>query len=406
MVRRKSSSAEHRFGNSALAHHTSNLPFTKGPRDCSHRPPCPGCPHFGAVGLAPSTEYTLRQWCSSLGVTDVEVITGQTYGYRHRVRLAVRGRAANPKLGLFEEGTHQIVDIPECVTHHTRINEVAKWLKAHLRRARVAPYSDVHHAGVLRYVQLALERSSGRVQVVLVSNSDHIEPLLPLLSELEQARPECLHSLVWNGHPQRSNAVFGPHWSVYWGEPFLVDEGSGARVYYPPGAFSQANPLLFERLVGEIHEWVGQGAALVELYCGVGAIGLGLAPHARHVVFNEISPQSLDGLARGLSELGRGHSRVPPIEVVAGDASAALAHIGHDSTVIVDPPRKGLDPSVLSGLSERRPRRVIYVSCGFGAFQRDAEALVQAGYRLGRVRAFALFPFTEHVETLADFVWQ
>jgi 23S rRNA (uracil-5-)-methyltransferase RumA len=339
-----------------------------------------------------------------MGVTDVEVITGQTYGYRHRVRLAVRGRAVNPKMGLFEEGTHQIVDIPECSTHHPRINEVAKWLKGHLRRAKVPPYSDVHHAGLLRYVQLALERQSGRVQVVLVGNCQHIDPLSSLFEALQKDAHPSLHSLVFNGHPERNNAVFGRHWTVYSGDPYLVDETMGASVYYPPGAFSQANPTLFERLVGEIQEWIGQGAALVELYCGVGAIGLGLAARAQHVVFNEISPQSLDGLARGLEELAKVHPSLPPIEVVRGDAAAALSFVGSASTLIVDPPRKGLDPAVLSGLLERTPRRLVYVSCGFPAFRRDAEALVQAGYRLGRVRAFALFPFTEHVETLADFV--
>jgi 23S rRNA (uracil-5-)-methyltransferase RumA len=339
-----------------------------------------------------------------MGVADVEVVVGQTYGYRHRVRLAVRGRAANPKLGLFEEGTHQIVDIPECLTHHPRINEVARWLKQHLRRAKVPPYSDAHHAGLLRYGQLALERRSQRVQVVLVGNCQHIDPLSPFFAQLRADAPDGLHSLVFNGHPERSNAVFGPHWHIHSGEPYLVDETGGAAVYYPPGAFSQANPLLFDRLVGEIHDWVGTGAHLVELYCGVGAIGLGLAARAQHVVFNEISPRSLDGLGRGLRELARLHSSLPPIDVIPGDAAAALALVGSATTVIVDPPRKGLEPTVLAGLCERRPRRLVYVSCGFSAFKRDAGTLVRAGYKLGRIRAFALFPFTEHVETLADFV--
>lgn len=341
-----------------------------------------------------------------MGVTDFGVITGQTFGYRHRVRLAVRGRAGNPKLGLFAEGTHSIVDIPQCLTHHPRINEVASWLKAHLRRAKVPPYSDVHHAGLLRYVQLALERRSGRVQVVLVGNCANVEPLRPLLSQLEREAPASLHSLIFNGHPERSNAIFGNHWFVYSGEPCLVDETMGACVYYPPGAFSQANPDLFERLVGEIHEWVGRDADLVELYCGVGAIGLGLVKHAQRVVFNEISPQSLDGLARGLAHLRREVASSASVEVVPGDATSALTFVGSDSTVIVDPPRRGLDPVVLAGLQERRPRRIVYVSCGFPAFRRDAEALVRSGYELRRTRAYALFPFTDHVETLAEFVLQ
>src|SRR5690606_2932649 len=123
---------------------------------------------------------------------------------------------------------------------------------------------------------------------------------------------------------------------TYLGQPHLIDEVGGARAFYPPGAFSQANPVLFERLVGEIHEWVGADARLVEMYCGVGAIGLGLVPRARDVVFNEISKASLDGRALGLGELERVHPALPPVEVVAGDAAAALERVNADSTVIVD----------------------------------------------------------------------
>ncbi len=338
-----------------------------------------------------------------MGVGDLRIVSGETFGYRHRVRLAVRGRAANPKMGLFEEGTHRVVDIPECAVHHPRINEVAKWLKVHLRHAKVAPYNEQHHAGLLRYVQLALERRTGRVQVVLVGNCERIDPLLSSFDELRAAAPPTVHSLVFNGQPRRSNAVFGPHWAVHSGDPWVVDQTGGADVFYPPGAFSQANPELFERLASEIHTWVGEGDRLVELYCGVGSIGLGSVPRVNHVVFNEISPPSLDGLRRGIDRLREVHSSLPPVDVVPGDASAALPHVDATSVVIVDPPRKGLEPAVTSGLCERAPRRLVYVSCGFPAFQRDAEAFVRAGYELRCVRAYALFPFTDHVETLALF---
>lgn len=384
--------------------HTPKLPLAKAPRECSHRPPCPGCPHFGAVGLAEGTERRLRAWCEKMGVADLQVVAGQSHGYRHRVRLAVRGRASNPKLGLFEAGSHQVVDIPQCLIHHPRINQVAGWLKQHLRRAKVSTYSEAHHAGLVRYAQLALERETGTVQVVVVGNSERIEPLTSLFEALRRDPHPHLHSLVFNGHPERSNAVFGPHWAVHSGPATLVDVIGEARVHYPPGAFSQANPALFEGLVSEIHAWVEPGGHLVELYCGVGAIGLGLVRQARHVVFNEIAAQSLTGLELGLGELERVHSTLPPVAVVPGLADAALPWVTRESQVIVDPPRKGLEPAVLAGLIERRPRRLIYVSCGFGAFERDAEALVSAGFGLRRVRGYALFPFTDHVETLAEFV--
>jgi 23S rRNA (uracil1939-C5)-methyltransferase len=368
---------------------------------CSHRPPCPGCPFFGGEGLAPATRTRVLRLAQHFQVDDVEFITGPALGYRHRVRLAFRGRASNPKLGLFEAGNHQVVTIPNCVVHHAAINATAAWLKAELRRLHVAPYSEQAHAGLVRYVQLAVERATGRVQVVLVGNSERVDPLLPVFEHLERTRSDQLHSLVFNANSLRTNAVLGPHFELVWGAPQLVDQVGGARVFYPAGAFSQANPVLFDVLVQHLHSWIEHGVELVELYAGVGAIGLGLVQRCSKVVFNEVAPRSLEGLGLGLAALPlRDQSK---ISVVAGDAVEGVGHVGADATVIVDPPRKGLAPEVLTALCERTPRHVIYVSCGIDAFERDAAGLVAAGYVLARVRAVALFPFTDHVELLAEF---
>ena len=97
---------------------------------------------------------------------------GPAFGYRHRARLAVRGRSASPKLGVFQEGSHRIVDVPRCLVHHPLINEVAAAVKQAVRDSGVAPYAERVHRGELRYVQVAVERSSASAQVVLVGNSD------------------------------------------------------------------------------------------------------------------------------------------------------------------------------------------------------------------------------------------
>lgn len=368
---------------------------------CSHRPPCPGCPFFGGEGLAPATRARVERLCAQFRVEDIQYLHGPELGYRHRVRLAFRGRAANPKLGLFEAGNHQVVAIPNCVVHHPLINATAAWLRTELRALRVAPYSEQAHAGLVRYVQLAVERLTQRVQVTLVGNCENVEPLRDVFARLEGTRPEWLHSLVFNANPERTNAVLGAQFQLVWGQAELVDEVGGARVFYPAGAFSQANPALFDSLVAELHSWVEPQTRLVELYAGVGAIGLGLVQRCSEVVFNEVAARSLQGLELGIAALGREPASSP--RVVSGDAILGLEYVRNGSTVIVDPPRKGLTEEVLAGLCERSPQKLLYVSCGIDAFERDAKALVAAGYVLARLRAAALFPFTDHVELLAEF---
>ena len=89
---------------------------------CSHRPPCPGCPRFGEPGIPAAARDALLALAHTAGLPPPVVIEGAADGHRCRARLAVRGRVASPKVGLFQEGTHRIVDIPACVVHHRSIS--------------------------------------------------------------------------------------------------------------------------------------------------------------------------------------------------------------------------------------------------------------------------------------------
>lgn len=377
------------------------LGSSRASRPCPHRPPCPGCPHYGRAGLSPATKARFDAWCQRVGVDDAAVLVGEAFGYRHRARLAVRGVVAAPKLGLFERQSHRIVDIPHCSIHHPVINAAAAWLRSELEKARLPLYDEVRHTGLLRYVQLAVERPTQRVQVVLVVNAASPQAIASWIRGLTQSAPEFLHSLVFNGHQGRNNAVLGSVWHHLWGDVHLRDTVGEQAVFYPAGAFSQANPQLFDELVRQARSWVGDARDIVELYCGVGGIGLGLVAGARRVVFNELSPPSLRGLELGIAALAVADRR--KTVVVSGEAGQAIDHVQPHSCVIADPPRKGLDAAVRLGLLQRLPRRLVYISCGFDSFQRDADVLIESGYRVSKARGAALFPFTDHIEVAACF---
>lgn len=367
---------------------------------CTHLPACPGCPRFGSEEAAPAALAALRAACAPFGVVP-RVMYGNRRGFRHRARLAVRGRIGTPKIGVFMEGTHRVVDIPRCVIHHPLINEVALALKASLRELRVPAYSDASHAGLVRAAQIVVERASQTAQLVIVCNAATPESARPLLDSLARRLGPRLHSAWWNGNPEVTNRILGDRWWHASGPEHVVERLGGASVFFPPGAFGQNNLDLFPTLVDEIHAAVPRGAHVVELYAGTGSIGLGLVERARAVTFNELSPDSLRGLERGLGAL-------PPetrarAHVVAGPAELGAKEIREGSVVIVDPPRKGLDPAVLAEVTARAPERLIYVSCGIDSFTRDAASLAARGLQLTAVTAYDLFPFTEHIETLAYF---
>jgi 23S rRNA (uracil-5-)-methyltransferase RumA len=339
----------------------------------------------------------------SQGILEPTVRTGPELGYRHRARLAVRGRAGAPKVGIFQEGTHQVVDIPECLVHHPKINALAREIKAELKELGAHPYSDQAHAGLVRYLQITIERRSQLAQLVVVTNSDHFDARSSALCDALQRRlAPALGGLFWNGNSERHNAILGPHWSHVAGSPTVQETLGGARVFFPPGAFGQSNLPLFDRVVTQVQQWAEGAAKISELYCGTGALGLGLAVRGAQVTFNELESASLAGLQLGVAALSE--SVTQQVRVLPGGAGdvAEQACQGADC-VIVDPPRKGLDAGVLAALDQHAPQRFIYLSCGLDSFLRDAQLLLQGKYRLTQLEAFAMFPFTEHVETLALF---
>ena len=369
---------------------------------CPHRPPCPGCPRYGEPGIAPDRLARLARLAERCGLPPPPVHGGPREGFRHRARLMVRGRSPSPKLGIFQQGSHRIADIPRCRTHHPLVNEIAATVRQLLRNGAVSPYADRPHVGQMRALQIAVSTDGSRAQVVLVGNDVHAGPLRAVAALLAAAFGDRLASLWWNGNPERTNVILGPHWEHLAGDEALADRVAGVRVFYWPGAFGQSHPRLAGRLVERLRAWVPDGAVVAELHAGVGPIGLGLLSRCGEVRFNEVAPQAVRGLQRGLAERPAGEQA--RARVAAGRAEACLELLEGAQAVIVDPPRKGLEAPVCDALVSRPPARLVYASCGLDSFLRDtARLLDEGGMRLSGLEVFALFPYTSHVETAACF---
>ena len=335
------------------------------------------------------------------GIADPRVHRMSGLGHRHRARLAVRGNARNPKIGLFQADSHRIVHIPHCAVHHPLINEACFEIREAIRETGISPYADRPHRGALRYLQLVVERASDRVQVVLVGCGSSPDVLGDLPGAVERRLGDRLQGLFFNAQPERSNAIFGPTMTLLAGEPALCESIRGIDVYFPPGAFGQNHLPLFERAVDRIVDLVPADSTVAEYYCGVGSIGLALLGGAKAVHFNERSPDGLLGLERGLeARPEEERARATTFPGAAGDRLDALD--GAD-LVLVDPPRRGLDEALRVALADAPPARLVYLACGLDSLISDLAALQRdGGLAVSGLEVFDFFPFTQHVETL---VW-
>jgi 23S rRNA (uracil1939-C5)-methyltransferase len=372
------------------------------PTSCPHRPPCPGCPRFGEPGIAPAALGALDALARAHGLPAVSVISGKTAGFRLRARLAIRGRLGSPKLGLFELDTHRVVHIPNCSVQHPLINRVAAIVRRALVDARVTCYSERAQLGLARYLQVAVERSSQTAQVVIVANCETPAPLLGCFDLIRERLGAELHSLWFSANVGRANTILGPELQNWHGPAGVVEHFGGAAVHYPPGAFGQNNLDMAQAIIEHVRAEIPQGARVAEFYAGVGAIGLSVLARVSEIRMNEVGPHSLLGLELGLAALDAADRA--KISIVPGPAGAARIAASEAQMVIADPPRKGLDPDLMSFLSEDPPERFLYISCGLDSFLNDAARLTAPGkLRLSALSAYNLLPFTGHVETVARF---
>jgi len=359
---------------------------------CPHRPPCPACPRFGDARLALAARAARDELGRMHGLDSIPLVSGAAEGFRHRARLAVRGRVGAPKLGLFELGSHRVVHIPNCRVHHPLINRVAGIVRRALAEARLTSYSDQAHLGLARYLQVVIERRTQSAQLVLVGNSAVPEPFAPAIALIRERLGADLHSLWYNANTGVANAILGSEFQLICGPAAVCESFGGAEVHYPPGAFGQSNLDLAERLIEHVRVRVPAGARVAEFYAGVGAIGLSLVAQVGAIAMNELAPQSLRGLQRGLDGLdGASRAKIALYPGAAGEACAALH--GAD-VVIVDPPRKGLDQPLLRALCTEAPPRLLYVSCDLESFARDAARLTDGGAL--RLTELTAFDFAEH----------
>ncbi|KAG8637742.1 uncharacterized RNA methyltransferase pc1998 isoform X2 [Manihot esculenta] len=423
---------------------------------CIHFQSCSGCTQEFNLHR-PVIVDEAAEFFKSLGVSDFTFDSSRLWGWRCRAKLAVRGPSNNPLIGLYEEGTHNVVDIPHC-KGITELN--------------VEPYDEDQGTGDLRYVQMAVttyntslpasERYiNGKVQVALVWNSrnenspnfDKLNALADYLWRNGGRRSDVnfIHSVWANFQTSTNNIIFGNRWRHLLGDRDFWEHLGGIDIALAPSSFGQANTRAFDTLLRKVQKYVPLGASVADLYAGAGVIGLSLAAarKCRSVKCVEVNKESKLSFEKTVERLP--NSVDGSISWHHADASVEpLSWIMGSEVVVVDPPRKGLDSSLVDMLqtlsslehkaksssesnskvkdekrpwilrareasveirgkaalndSQSLPQTLIYISCGWESFKKDCKLLLSSKeWHLEKAHGFNFFPGTQSIEILAIF---
>lgn len=375
---------------------------------CQHFKACSGCT-FDLNNLTPEIWNEVQAYFQEKGITPT-LYTNSSIEWRYRAKLAVRGMAASPAIGLFKEGSHDVIPIPHCRIHHPHINEAVEKIRHLMMCHQLRPYQEETGQGDLRYIQLVVERETGKVQASFVLNaasfSDPTYQRWKLLIEQmgEIDHQNFWHSLWINVNAKKTNTIFGTDWQLIWGEELLWETLGGISVCFQPANFAQANLNLFDQMLGHIHQCIPNQSKVVEFYAGVGVIGLSIASKCLSVKCGEINSCAEACFAYSKNKLSP--SNAEKLSFHTGSTHQLLDLMQGADVIIVDPPRKGLDRHLLHTLNKPSCsiKQMIYISCGWSSFKEDCMKLIENGWRLTSASGYLFFPGSNHIETLAIFL--
>lgn len=321
------------------------------------------------------------------------------WGYRNKVQIPF---GPGPKMGFFSAGSREIVDLRECPIQPDLSVRIALTVKRLAAERRWTFYDGQTGRGWLRHLYLRTN-AEGQALVALVVTRSEFPDREAFAAELHAAHPEII-GIHLNVQTERTSVVLGPEWRRVWGGREIEETLGSFRFTVSPGAFLQVNTPAAEVLYDEAKAAVREGGRKfsmgLDLYCGVGTLTLWLADSFPKIVGVEENRDAVKDAYRNAERNGVKNARFR-----AGRAEAVLPKIADELTsdvaAVVDPPRIGLSQPVRRFLTDKRLRRLVYVSCDPATFARDAGYLTHSGYRLRRVQPVDLFPQTPHVELVA-----
>ena len=346
------------------------------------------------------------------GFTDLpmEPIIGmdEPFHYRNKAQFPIgRNRDGRIITGFYAGRTHSIIENRDCVLGTPQNREILDRVISYMEKYDVEPYDETSGKGLIRHVFTRCGYHTGELMVCIVANGSS----LPHQKELVESLREIsgMTSITLNINKKRSNVILGDKVKVLWGQEYITDKIGDISYQISPLSFYQVNPKQTWKLYSKALEYADlHGEETVwDLYCGIGTISLFLAKKAKSVRGVEIVPAAIEN-ARCNARL----NGIENAEFFVGKAEEVLPdyydryakeHPGENAradVIVVDPPRKGCDETLLDTIVEMQPEKVVYVSCDSATLARDLKYLCERGYQVKKVCPVDMFPMTVHVETV------
>lgn len=386
-------------------------PYRTAEDFCRAPEACGGCVYRHVTyehELAAKQDYVKNAFRKA-GLPDVTVektkTTGQESRYRNKAQYPFGTVGGKVTVGFYAGKTHKVIPCADCALQPDLFGEICRFVCEFADENGWGVYDENTGRGLLRHLYLREGKQSGEVMVCLVVNGGSL-PNEDDFAVSISARFPAVKCVMLNQNTKNTNVVLGREYRTLRGNGYIEDVLCGKRFRISPASFYQVNhdgAELLYHLAGARAD-LGEGETLLDLYCGIGTIGISMAATDTRLVGVEIVPAAVECARENAALNGLANA-----EFLCGDAGdaarlvdQALALCGDPAktTVVVDPPRKGLDAALVHYLADKQMKKIVYVSCDPDTLARDCALFRTLGYVIGTVTPVDMFPRTGHVESV------
>lgn len=375
---------------------------------CPAAPRCGGCTlqHMDYKAQLLQKQNKVKQNIMRIGGfdnIDVEPTIGMDdpWNYRNKAQYPVSSDNKGINIGFYSLGSHKTVNIDNCLIGSKRDPEILSLVRKFIEENKIPVYNEETGKGLIRHIVIRTGYYTDEIMVCLVVNSNNFKYKNRLIETLKPV--VGIKSIVINYNTARTNVILGQKCETIYGNDYITDKIGDLKFKISPLSFFQVNPQQTYKLYSKALEFVDLKGdeTVIDAYCGIGTISLFLAQRAKEVYGIEIVPQAienaienakLNNIENAWFYTGKSEDIVPELYNTKGI---------HPDVMVVDPPRKGCDESLLNLMLYMKPEKIVYVSCDSATLARDLKILCSTGeYNIQKVQPVDMFPHSYHVETV------
>ena len=324
------------------------------------------------------------------------------FHYRNKAQYPVGiAKDGTPILGVFAKRTHEVIPVDKCFIQNEQCEQLAKYIFEFIKENKISIYNEQNGKGLIRHIVVRIGVNTNEIMVTIVINGREIPNEQVLVENILKNFPQ-VKTIVKNINTKNTNVILGKENIILHGSGYIEDRLGEYTFKISPLSFYQINPIQTEKLYNEAIKSANlKGNEItLDLYCGIGTIGIFASKYVKQVYGIEIIPEAIEDAKENCKI-----NNISNAEFFAGDVEEILEKLLQEKNVkpdiiFVDPPRKGLDNKTIDNILKVLPEKVIYISCNPATLVRDLSKL-EDKYNVTKIQPVDMFPFTSHVECVS-----